>query len=291
MFIHKTILVRVVTEPLTHFLIIGILLFVGYEFTQQKPTMTGANNEIQISGIEVDSVKQIFRKRWQRDPEPTEIGPQIENLVREEVLYREALKLNMDQDIPVIRHCLATEFGVMAYSFEPALQPSDEVLKTYLEQHSENFRTELSYSFGQVFFGQHQQDTALAGEISNLIDRLNASGLMPNIQPPQGLLTDYTAITESQISRQFGEDFVVSLKATKIGRWSGPVASIHGMHIVRLQEATPASLPALDEIRATVENDWRTNTRRQHYDDWYQRLRANYLVTIESGDAFTAQEG
>jgi hypothetical protein len=83
MFIHKTILVRVVTEPLTHFLIIGILLFVGYEFTQQKPTMTGANNEIQISGIEVDSVKQIFRKRWQRDPEPTEIGPQIENLVRE----------------------------------------------------------------------------------------------------------------------------------------------------------------------------------------------------------------
>lgn len=88
-------------EPLVHFLLIGAALFVFYDQTREQGSE--APNRIVMSSGEVEQLAANFKRTWMRPPTETELSALIENYVREEVFYREALAMGLDQSDPVVR--------------------------------------------------------------------------------------------------------------------------------------------------------------------------------------------
>ena len=64
-------------------------------------------------------------------------------------------------------------------------------------------------------------------------------------------------------------------------RWEGPVESGYGLHVVLVSERIEGRMPDLEEIREQVVREWKAARRRQENEEFYQRLREKYEVTVE----------
>ncbi|HWP66889.1 MAG TPA: peptidyl-prolyl cis-trans isomerase, partial [Candidatus Limnocylindria bacterium] len=58
--------------------------------------------------------------------------------------------------------------------------------------------------------------------------------------------------SERELSRVFGPAFVAELARLPLGRWSGPLASPYGWHVVRVDERTSETLPPVAAVRARL---------------------------------------
>ena len=54
-----------------------------------------------------------------------------------------------------------------------------------------------------------------------------------------------------------------------------------GYHVVQVTDRIEGRLPALEEIRESVLQAWRFAEREKYAEEFYQRLRAQYSVTVE----------
>ena len=98
---------------------------------------------------------------------------------------------------------------------------------------------------------------------------------------------DYERISEIDVDRGFGNGFAAALADLPLGRWSGPVESGYGLHLVLIRERQPGSLPALAEVREVVEREWRNARRQEATETFYRGLRERYVVSVqrlEEGD-------
>ncbi|MEP5936780.1 MAG: peptidylprolyl isomerase [Erythrobacter sp.] len=260
-------------EPLVHFLIGGALLF-GW-FTWQGSPVDPASRSIIVDRDTLGSISAGFEQQMGRFPSDTELDNLIERHIREEVLYREALRLGMDQDDAVIRRRLAQKMDLVAGSQAELLEPSDEVLTKWLAEHPARFAQDPLYSFEQLGFVQRTTaDAALKTE--DLASRLETAA--PTMELPKAV----SGMSRQEIQTRFGQQFVRELDQLEPGdQWQGPVPSGLGWHLVRLQEVSAENLPALDDIRDDVESDWRLGTAANRKQQAYQLLRGAYSVEID----------
>jgi hypothetical protein len=91
---------RWLKEPLLHFLLIGAGLFVL--FYQVADPESLADNRIRIGAADIDRMTVLFERKWQRPPSPKEVDGLIEAQIREEVLYRKALAMGLDEDDTIV---------------------------------------------------------------------------------------------------------------------------------------------------------------------------------------------
>ena len=82
------------------------------------------------------------------------------------------------------------------------------------------------------------------------------------------------------INRQFGPGFFTALEGLPRGQWSGPVGSNFGVHIVRVNDTVPASMPPLDDVRDEVLLDWRAAKASELRELVYARFRERYEIVF-----------
>ena len=97
-----SLLRRLATEPLVHFLLIGVALFA---LNAALPTRSG-DKEIVVTAGRIQNLVETFRRTWQRTPSAEERAALIEDFVNEEILVREALAAGLDRDDSVVRRRL-----------------------------------------------------------------------------------------------------------------------------------------------------------------------------------------
>ena len=102
---------RLVREPLVHFLLIGAAVFglhalVGGSQQEQR-------DKIVVTEGRVHQLAQVFTKTWQRPPTTQELRGLIDAYVKEEVYYREALKLGLDRDDTLIRRRMQEKMEIL----------------------------------------------------------------------------------------------------------------------------------------------------------------------------------
>ncbi len=126
---------------------------------------------------------------------------------------------------------------------------------------------------------------AVTDEARRILARLSAAGpgaatdavgdsLMVPRDIPRSVRTD--------VARQFGEAFADAVLTVEPGRWSGPVSSGFGLHLVYVRERVEGRSPALDDVRPLVERDFLADRRTQRLAAMYEDLLRRYRVVIES---------
>ncbi|MBT8076685.1 MAG: peptidyl-prolyl cis-trans isomerase, partial [Gammaproteobacteria bacterium] len=91
---------RWLKEPLLHFLLIGAGLFMLYGWASDEDA--GRPDQIIFAETEVDRLINLWERKWQRLPSQTELQGLIEQQIREEVFYREALAMGLDKNDTVV---------------------------------------------------------------------------------------------------------------------------------------------------------------------------------------------
>ena len=95
---------RFLREPLLHFLAIGSLIFLLYT-ALSGPAQVPAD-KIVVGPERIEQLAKRFQAVWLRPPADSELRAIIEEFVREEIYYREALALGLDRNDTVVRRRL-----------------------------------------------------------------------------------------------------------------------------------------------------------------------------------------
>jgi hypothetical protein len=264
-----------VREPLVHFLLAGLGLFLLFSYAADSPDV--ADDEIVVSSGQIEHLTTIFVKTWQRAPTDQELRGLIDNFILEEVLYREATAIGLDQDDTIIRRRLRQKMEFLVDDFSAA-DPSDVDLQQFLDDDPERFRRDARISFEHVYVVDAESNA-----VETMLAALqNGEALDPDNSVSSGLLPRrFADASETTITSRFGESFGSTLFALDVGQWTGPVQSPFGTHLIRIEQIVEGRVPALDEIRGEVQREWLVDRREVAQQAVFDSLRDKYTITIE----------
>jgi hypothetical protein len=268
-------------EPLLHFLLLGAALFLLFRVVGGDRE---APKEITISEARVEALAENFARTWMRPPTAEELTGLVDDYVKEEIFYREAVIMGLDRDDTVIRRRLRQKLEFISDDVAAAAEPGEAELQAYLEKHAGKFVQPGRLSFEQIYFSGEQRGEAARRDAEKLVAELSSGGATVDAEQ----LGDATllppsmqAATPQDIANTFGDEFALQVDEAPVGQWSGPLQSSFGWHVVRVDERAPSTTPTLDEIRPIVLREWQVEARQKLGDEFYQALRSQYEVRVE----------
>jgi hypothetical protein len=271
-------------EPLVHFLVIGAGLFLFWHFAGDR--LGRQPERIVITPGHVERLAQQWTRTHLRPPTAEELAGLVEQEIDEEVLYREAVAMGLDRNDLVIRKRLAVKMEFLTDDLAAAADPTEEQLQTFLREHPDKFNVEPLTTFAQVYVDRSRRGAGASAETERLLALLNdrAGPDWKTLGDPLPLPSEYQAAAPAEVARRFGRAFPNRLSALPVGRWSGPVESGYGLHLVLVRERTAGRLPPLNEARDAVLSEWRAAQREALNAGFRRERRARYAVTVQWPD-------
>ena len=282
---HTKLLRRIVREPLLHFLVLGAVIFAVAEYRSEE-SPTGETDTIIVSEGRIDQLIEIWTRTRLRPPTPQELRGLIDEYIREEMLYREALELGLDRDDTIVRRRLAQKMEFVAEGLATVAEPSDEQLVALLEGEPELFRSPGQVSFWHVYINTDERGDSAAAFAEGLLEQLRGEDPEATDPSTRGdpMLLDFEQrdVPLDRVDRLFGARFAASLETLERGVWSGPVESGYGLHLVRVLGLVPSRAPSLADARHHVRREWLARQRKAAEDELIRFLREKYTVVIET---------
>ena len=151
---------KILKEPLLHFLLIGLGLFFIYGLVNTKPTQS----EIIIDEGLINEIVAKWELQRNRKPTLEELTGLVNEFVEQEVLYQEALSMNLDHNDEIVKRRLAQKMEFISDGLAESLQPTDDVLKKYFEDNKDNYSKDPVYTMSHVYFSQDKRIDAYSDE-------------------------------------------------------------------------------------------------------------------------------
>ena len=292
--IRKTF-VSFMQDPLFHFLILGAGLFMVFSMVNNSVSVPA--EKILIDETQALRLAEQFQRTWMRPPTRQEPKGLAEDFVKEEILYREARALGLDQDDLVIRRRLRQKMEFINADLTEPQPPADADLQAYFDANQDKFRLPDRFSFHQIYLNPAKHTGDLRRKADELLRRLTteaSSAVDPNMIGDATLLpARLDAVTQREVANSFGRGFAKNIENVPTGRWSGPYASSYGLHLLRITNREAGGLPAIAEIRPILEREWYATRRREANERLYQAIRERYDIEIrlpaDSSDKTLAQ--
>ena len=275
-------------EPLVHFLALGALLFLFFQWTGGG---SGSGSlHIVITHAEIEHLAVSFARTWDRPPSEAELKGLIDDYVKEEIATREGISMGLDRDDVIIRRRLRQKLEFLNEGETQSASPSDVELQTWMASHPESYRTEPKVAFRQVYVNPEKHGTAAKADAEKLLARLRSAGPKATTDHPG----DATMLPSEQplaplfdTARIFGDDFAQRLMQVEPGQWTGPVESSFGLHLVLITDRVAAARATLSDVRALVERDFIADRKKRELQSLYDKLAEKYTVRVEQSPQTT----
>lgn len=259
---------KLLREPLVHFVLIGGLIYLL--ISALSPSVSSySDTTIPVTD---DALVTYLQKRDQvfdaalyksrlASLSAEERKRLVEQYAEQEVLFREAKNLGLDQNDEVLRRRLIQK---LKYFLEGMASTDTAVgeaeIKQYFADNQQDYRVAANMSFTHLFFKQNEADRAEAKQralekLDDLSAESQAGGVLIADHFPYH--RNYAGKTAAQISRHFGSDFAARLFELQADntRWQGPVESAYGHHLVLVSNRKEAYMPALEAVYQAVKQD------------------------------------
>ena len=268
-------------EPLMHFLLIGAALFFVFD---QVGDPVKVDNRIVVSQADLDILASDWLRRTGRPPSPQQVEQQLRQYIREQVLSREAVNLGLDRDDVIIRRRLAQKMQYLFDDLGQVPDPTDADLNVFMSNHVERFTLPATLSFGHIFLDPDSRGEVTLDQALQLLSRLQESSPAidtSELGDPTLLPLQFGNQTRLQISNLFGDEFAGQVYSLPVNRWSGPVASGYGLHLVFVHSRTAARVQPLAEVRQSVIRQWQTAKQQELNDLFYQGIQQRYEIILD----------
>ena len=299
--------------PWLHFLLLGLILFVGGQwlFPEPKPVLGPPNPE------RLSAMVENYTRFAPDGVSPALLEQFIDTELRDELLFREALNRDLqyrdaaveqriirnmrfldtstdasDRELiqqgyalrlhltdEVIRRRLVQIMERLIVATRPNPAPGAEAVAIRYQQELDSWREPARYTFSHVFLS-----TQRAAEMSTVMAQITAENLSPDAARLLGapFLSGYTFRRQSpeQMTRVFGAEFAEQVSATEVqgGAWIGPVTSVFGQHYIFIEAFEPSRTLELEEVRVRIERDLVREGEERAVVDWVEAAMAGYEV-------------
>jgi peptidyl-prolyl cis-trans isomerase C len=257
--------IGVVKEPLLWFVLIGGILFTADHFS--------APDAIIVDDAVRNQIATLWETQMGKGPSAKELDSLVHDWVRQEVFYREAMRLGLDRDDTIVRRRLVQKLGFLAREVNEESITSQDV-QTYYEAQIADYTLPVRYTLSQIYFSSADQHETLMQQLaegSNWME-LGESSLLP-----RSLIRK----SERQITSTLGTQFTAQLNKLIEGQWVGPIKSTFGHHLVKLEALSPEEATPLAYIEKRVVEDLLHQRREQSLEDYYQELTGQYEVDYQ----------
>jgi peptidyl-prolyl cis-trans isomerase C len=284
---------RLLREPLVHFLLVGAILFGAYSYAERAHGGIQQATQIRLSIDDISQLVLVFRSHWRRDPTSQELRVLVEDRVREEVLYREALALGLDKDDTIVKRRMAQKIQFLAE--DAAREPTREELAMWHQANRDQFALPSRVSFRHLYFspdrrGARARDDAAAA-LTKLAGQPEDSSLAANLADAFMFQEYYRDRAPDFLGKEFGPNFALAVAKLSPGAWQGPVESGFGWHLVFIDALIPGRVPAFEEIEDDVKQAWLAAQKARAWEKAYKDMRAKYTVQLPAAAADASASG
>lgn len=268
-------------EPLVHFLVGGGLVFMLFGMFDDTPPPV-SDTLLEITDQDVDRVIARFEATWRRAPSDEELSHLVDQLVRQEVLVREALALGLDRGDEIVKQRLVQKMTFLAEGSVAALEPTEEELHAHMTAHQDRFQSPASIAFQQVLL-REEADPDVAATV------LTEDGDFEAFVTPTLLPERFPLTSRLVVDRTFGAGFFDALTEQERGVWTASVQSAYGRHVVLVEDYRPSFFPDLADVRDAVELDWRTLRESELAEERITSLLTRYEIVLPDRLSVSAQ--
>jgi len=277
-------------EPLVHFLLIGTGLFLLFGWRGGPSSLPAGQSgpqslKIVVPQDDIDQTIATFTRTWQRSPTEEEAKGLVEDFVRNEIYYREALAMGLDRDDGVIRRRMRQKMEFILEDITSRTEPTDEELLAYMKKHPDSFLVDPQIAFRHVYVNAHKRGKRAEADAWQILAKLNEGSNPDAVGDPILLDAEIKLSPLWDIRKQFGEEFSRNLLELKSGKWEGPVRSGYGLHLVLVTKRVGGRLPELKEVREMVKRDWTFARQKELKDAAYAKIRERYTVVFDKTNA------
>ena len=258
-------------EPLVHFFLIALIIFVIYGFSNRN-----RSTFLELDQTEIDG--RLFMQEMATGQAISEERRDyfIAAFVEEQILVQEALKLGLDDDARIhdilaqkMRHVLSGDI----------IQPNEAELEAFYRTNLERYRTLPTLDTDEIVF--NSKDSLPEELLEQLAAGMDAESLLS--QSP-GNLAPLPNVNRLDLSNIFDVAFSDQVFGADIGPWQGPFLSNRGQHWLQVKSKTESKLPLLGEIRDRVRLEWINMEEEQRLQTEIEKLWKQYTVRIIDDD-------
>lgn len=271
----------IIREPLAHFVVMGGLLFAAWTWLVPEQTESSGNEVILLDQAQLDYLETLWTAQWKREPSPEDVAAIVDRHLRQEVFYREALRMGLDHDDQIIRTRLAQKMEAVASDLGTLMRPpTDDQLRAFHAERPDLFTLPPAFAFLQVLY--------LSAEAEDAVLEATLASLRQGDAVPQNRLNklsvplDWDLTPAQEVEHAFGGGFANALSELPVGTWSGPVRSGLGLHLVQVTDSQPERLAAFEEIRDYVSRQYEYYTALDAQERMFRELLDRYDVRIEA---------
>ncbi len=267
---------KLLREPLVHFVLFGIALFIGHHFWAKW--VARQEYVIEVSPQVLEHQTFLFADQFKRQPTEDDKLSLLVGYVEEEILVREALKRGMNEDT-VVRRALAQKMRVDLTDNTPPPLPSEVELKNWYNANQDRFIQPTTIAFTHIYFspGEHDDPVAAATTALSRVTDDNWSRLgNPFIENNAVPATD-----RSSLVTRFGSRFADDVFALPNNQnWQGPVSSAFGIHLIRIDSKNERLVPGFEDAKPMIIKRWQDEALRAANAQRLEDLIAKYETVI-----------
>lgn len=311
----QSFLSSLLRQPLLHFLLLGALLLgVNHVLSPIEP--------ITVTNADIERLRQEWVNQTQRPPTSPEFSAVLRRWLNEEILLREALRLNLDRVDSVTRQRLlmnlrfadpdtqlddetllreARALGMttrdmvarqrlidlMSQHLSSGVTLSDAEVRDYVSKHPDRYSAEARYSLRQFFFSRDLRHDAAHTDAQRCAQRLRT-------QPEGNCAADAFLLgshlrgqSPEDLARAFGKPVSDGIASLAPQRWSAPIESAYGWHLFRVESLQPAADQDYAQVRQRAAYALLAERETQTVDKAVEKLRSRYEVRLPEGTSVT----
>lgn len=272
---------RALREPFLHFIVLGGLLFALNEYLEARATFT----RITLTREEVAGIIDNHRLQYGYTPTGSKLDELINQYIREQVFYHEALRIGLDKNDEIVRRRLVQKYEFLQQDLAVDSEPTDAQLRAYFQAHAAHYLLAPKIAFTQVYFSTDQRgeegaraaaQKARAELIAQGVDRAATNG---DAFPGP---TDYAALTHDDVARVFGATGLAEQVFTlPVGQWSEPLRSGLGWHLVYVTSQQAGRPARFEDVRSVVRQDWLDSERERRNEAAFDKLVRHFTIVRE----------
>lgn len=266
-------------EPFLHFIIIGAALFLVYGLVNDK---TNSKNTIIINDFDVSSIISKWEMQWKRAPTEKELQSLINQNIKQEIFYQEALKMNLDHNDEIIKRRLAQKMQFLSNDIAAMIEPSEKELKEYYKQHSNKYVESANYTLYQITFSPDKRKDNYKAALEALNQNPKAS--FDEMRDKGDILPFnyyFEHVNANELGLQLGSKFSEALAKQEINKWVGPVQSGFGYHLIYITNKETPKLPPLEKVKKAVIRDYEYDYQKEIDESIYKEFKKRYTIEVD----------
>lgn len=274
---------KILHEPLVHFLVLGGLLFLLYGFLNRNEENTDDLN-IHIQQSDIERLISTYQQSWNGAPDSATLQKLIQEEIKSEIFYREALRMNLDHNDEIIRRRLKQKYEFLVKDLSDSRIATEVELQAFYNSNPDLYKQPKKISFFQVYFSPDKRtnpkldaEKSLESLKDIVPDKENLKGFGDSFHLQQYFSSrDYESVWQL-----LGKELADRLFQIEKNGWTEPLKSGYGQHLIFINNIETETLFPFEQVKDKVMEDWKQEQLIDFNTRLYENLKAQYEIEIE----------